>query len=66
MGTLTEKSSVNILILLTAFLEVGRAAFGIVNTRGSIPVWFLNPLHEVLNLFLRKVGLDGCRRKGFD
>jgi hypothetical protein len=66
MGALTEKSSVDILILSTASLEVGRAAFGIVNTRGSIPVWFLNPSHEVLNLFLQKVGLDGCRRKGFD
>jgi hypothetical protein len=45
---------VDILFLLTTSLEVSQAAFGIVNTRGSIPVWFLNPLHEVLNLFLQK------------
>jgi hypothetical protein len=54
VGALTERSSADILFVSTASLEVGQAAFSIANTRGSIPVWFLDILHNALDLFLLK------------
>jgi hypothetical protein len=52
---LTEKSSADILIHSTTRLLSGRAAFGSIPTRGSIPiVSFKGALQKVAHLFLQK------------